>query len=81
MGNETILKNKIKQRKKLKKHQKLDPIFLKKLPYEIQKDHTLLKYWNNRFRLFKKFNQGIKLDKGKKICIYIFIKLMFNFND
>lgn len=73
MGNDGILKNKRKQRKKLNKYQKLDPTFLKTLPLEIQKDLSLLKYWNVRFRLFKKFNQGIKLDKGKIIFIIVFI--------
>jgi hypothetical protein len=80
MGRNEIPKSKSKHKKKFKKinkHQRLDPIFLKTLPYEIQNDHSLLKYWNNRFRLFKKFNQGIKLDKGKTICIIVFIKLMF----
>lgn len=68
MGNDGILKNKAKRRKELKKynkHQKLDPKFLKTLPEEIRKDMSLLKYWYNRFRLFRKFDQGIKLDKGK----------------
>lgn len=65
MGKDKIHKNKSKRRKLLKKRQKIDPTFLKTLPNEIQKDTSLLKYWNNRFRLFKKFDQGIKLDKGK----------------
>lgn len=76
MGSDGILKSKNKQKKKFKKinrHLKLDTTFLKTLPYEIQKDHSLLKYWNNRFRLFKKFNHGIKLDKGKTIYIIVFI--------
>lgn len=69
MGKDEILKNKINRRKELKnynKRQKFNPKFLKTLPVEIQKDFSLLKYWNSRFRLFKKFDQGIKLDKGKK---------------
>jgi len=49
--------------KKYNKRQRLDPKVFKTLPFEIQKDTSLLKYWYNRFRLFKKFDQGIKLDK------------------
>lgn len=34
------------------------------LPPEIQADRNLLKYWLNRYRLFSKFDEGIKLDAG-----------------
>jgi len=75
MGTDGILKNKAKRRKELKKinkHLKLNPKFLKTLPDEIQKDTSLLKYWHSRYRLFKKFDQGIKLDRGKlKITILL----------
>jgi len=66
MGSDGILKNKHKRRRKLNKHYKrkeLDPTILKTLPDEIQKDTSLLKYWHSRYRLFKKFDKGIKLDK------------------
>ncbi|XP_026812706.1 trimethylguanosine synthase-like isoform X2 [Rhopalosiphum maidis] len=66
MGSDGILKNKHKRRRELKKYYKrkeLDPKILKTLPDEIQKDTSLLKYWHSRYRLFKKFDQGIKLDK------------------
>jgi len=66
MGKDGILKDKFKRRKatkKLSKNLKKDSQFLKTLPVEIQKDISLLKYWHNRFRLFKKFDHGIKLDK------------------
>lgn len=71
MDNNKIVKKKINPikvtsfKKKHIKCKKIDPNILKTLPDEILKDNTLLKYWNNRFRLFKKFDQGIKLDKGK----------------
>lgn len=68
MGKDGVLKNKVKRRNELKKYNKrrrLDPKFLKTLPDEIQQDLSLLKYWNNRYRLFKLFDHGIKLDKGK----------------
>ena len=64
-----FLKTNTKQRKQLKnvsKHQILNPKILKTLPDEIQKDTSLLKYWHSRYRLFKKFDQGIKLDRGKQ---------------
>lgn len=32
------------------------------LPAEILKDRTLTKYWAQRFRLFSKFDEGIKID-------------------
>lgn len=68
MGNDKILRNKAERKRVLKrynKRQKLDPKIFKTLPCEIQKDTSLLKYWYNRFRLFKKFDHGIKLDKGE----------------
>lgn len=33
------------------------------LPIEIDNDKTLLKYWLKRYRLFSKFDQGIKMDR------------------
>lgn len=77
MGKDESLQNKFIRRKKNKKYNKQlknDPKFLKTLPVEIQKDLSLLKYWHKRFRLFKKFDQGIKLDKGKIhviLCNYV----------
>jgi len=76
MGNDKILRNKAERRKVLRKYNKrtkFDPKILKTLPYEIQNDPSLIKYWNNRFRLFKKFDQGIKLDKGKINYLLLFI--------
>lgn len=68
MGKDKILKDKFERRKQAKKYTKnlkKDPKFLKTLPVVIQKDISLLKYWFNRFRLFKKFDEGIELDRGK----------------
>lgn len=68
MGKDKIHKNRFERRKEIKKYNKRlkkNTTFLKTLPVEIQKDISLLKYWHKRFRLFKKFDQGIKLDKGK----------------
>ncbi|KAK2576626.1 hypothetical protein KPH14_005293 [Odynerus spinipes] len=33
------------------------------LPIEVDNDKTLMKYWVKRYRLFSKFDQGIKLDR------------------
>lgn len=80
MGSDGILKNKCKRRRELKnitKRQRLDPKLFKRLPAEIQKDTSLLKYWHSRYRLFKRYDQGIKLDSGKhKITILLPIKLL-----
>lgn len=34
------------------------------LPAEVDNDRALMKYWVKRYRLFSKFDQGIKLDRG-----------------
>lgn len=33
-------------------------------PSEVSSDLQLSKYWHQRYRLFSKFDEGIKLDKG-----------------
>ncbi|XP_063977952.1 trimethylguanosine synthase [Diachasmimorpha longicaudata] len=33
------------------------------LPVEVDNDRTLMKYWVKRYRLFSKFDQGVKLDR------------------
>lgn len=35
------------------------------LPAEVDSDKELMKYWLKRYRLFSKFDQGIKLDRGE----------------
>lgn len=75
MGKHEICKSKTNRRKELKKcnkRQRFNPKFYKTLPDEIQKDKSLMKYWNMRFRLFKLFDQGIKLDKGKMTNYFLF---------
>lgn len=34
------------------------------MPEFIASDMNMRKYWNSRYRLFSKFDQGIRLDKG-----------------
>lgn len=79
MGNERVLRCKVKRRKQILKpqlkRQKLDPNFFKTLPNEIREDTSLLKYWHNRFRLFSKFDKGIKLDKGWLKSTYSFLRI------
>ena len=49
-----------KQPKKKKRRRKLIP-----MPKDIAEDEELHKYWNQRYRLFSKFDDGVKLDRGK----------------
>ena len=46
--------------KKRRKRRKLNP-----MPAEIAGDPELRKYWGQRYRLFSKFDDGIKMDRGK----------------
>ena len=36
----------------------------KKMPSEFKADEEMKKYWGQRYRLFTKFDQGIKMDRG-----------------
>ncbi len=36
----------------------------KAMPKEIAEDEELHKYWNQRYRLFARFDEGVKLDRG-----------------
>ena len=45
-----------------------------KIPEELATDSEMRKYWAQRYRLFSRFDEGIKMDKGKKIseeCTFI----------
>lgn len=37
---------------------------LRTIPPEIAADPELVKYWAQRYRLFSRFDEGIKLDRG-----------------
>lgn len=39
------------------------------MPEEIRNNPNLKKYWVNRYRLFSKYDEGIKLDAGRLIYI------------
>lgn len=45
-----------KKNKHMKKHQ---------VPAEMATEPELAKYWAQRYRLFSRFDQGIKLDRGE----------------
>lgn len=49
------------QKKKRRKQNKKNV----NLPSEFGNDKTLTKYWYNRYRLFSRFDEGIKLDRGE----------------
>ena len=51
-------------KKKKKKRRKVAP-----MPPEIAGDPELRKYWQQRYRLFSKFDEGIQMDKGRKIVL------------
>lgn len=53
--------SKSKSKKKKKKKQKRPSI---PMPEDVASDEELKKYWFQRYRLFSKFDEGIKLDRG-----------------
>lgn len=53
----------MKKKKKNKKKNKSKKI--NGVPPEIASVPELAKYWAQRYRLFSRFDDGIKLDKGK----------------
>lgn len=55
---ETVLR---KNRKYRRKHRKRKQV---PIPEEIQNDTEIRKYWAQRYRLFSKFDDGIKMDRG-----------------
>lgn len=43
------------------------------VPEDVQQDATVMKYWCQRYRLFSKFDLGIRMDRGISSLILIFI--------
>lgn len=62
-SSNTSSRKKLKGKKKKKKSKPSVPI-----PDEIAGDLELRKYWYQRYRIFRRFDQGIKLDRGK-MCL------------
>jgi trimethylguanosine synthase len=61
---EKVVKKSQQQKKKKKKQNKKTS--LTSLPEEVASNKMLRKYWIRRYQLFSKFDEGIKLDEGKR---------------
>ncbi|NXI23617.1 TGS1 synthase, partial [Sterrhoptilus dennistouni] len=76
----TVKKKEIKRRRRNKNA-------LKAIPSEIAADPELIKYWAQRYRLFSRFDEGIKLDREgwfsvtpEKIAEHIAVRVCQSFN-
>ena len=58
------------QKKKRAKKKKRDIVAVP-MPPEVAADATLAKYWAQRYRLFSKFDEGIRLDYGLFSCFVL----------
>lgn len=57
-----------KKKKKKNKNRKICSI-----PPEIAAVPELMKYWAQRYRLFSRFDDGIKLDRGKVYVCFLIV--------
>lgn len=64
-----IILAEVKKKKNKKKNKKVNG-----LPPEIAAVPELAKYWAQRYRLFSRFDDGIKLDRGK---VYMYFLALF----
>ncbi|NXE18577.1 TGS1 synthase, partial [Ardeotis kori] len=78
---------KITVKKKEKKRRRRNKIALGAIPAEIAADPELVKYWAQRYRLFSRFDEGIKLDREgwfsvtpEKIAEHIAVRVSQSFN-
>ncbi|KAK4827649.1 hypothetical protein QYF61_020421 [Mycteria americana] len=78
---------KITTKKKEKKRRRRNKNALGAIPAEIAADPELAKYWAQRYRLFSRFDEGIKLDREgwfsvtpEKIAEHIAIRVSQSFN-
>uniref|UniRef100_A0A8C3KA17 Trimethylguanosine synthase n=1 Tax=Calidris pygmaea TaxID=425635 RepID=A0A8C3KA17_9CHAR len=78
---------KITTKKKEKKRRRRNRIALGALPAKIAADPELAKYWAQRYRLFSRFDEGIKLDREgwfsvtpEKIAEHIALRVSQSFN-
>ncbi|KAM9303137.1 trimethylguanosine synthase isoform 2-T2 [Morus bassanus] len=78
---------KITAKKKEKKRRRRNKIALGAIPAEIAADPELAKYWAQRYRLFSRFDEGIKLDREgwfsvtpEKIAEHIAIRVSQSFS-
>ncbi|KAM6135272.1 trimethylguanosine synthase [Pterocles gutturalis] len=82
-----VVDEKITGKKKEKKKRRRNKIALGAIPAEIAGDPELAKYWAQRYRLFSRFDEGIKLDREgwfsvtpEKIAEHIAIRVSQSFN-
>ncbi|XP_069710233.1 trimethylguanosine synthase isoform X2 [Phaenicophaeus curvirostris] len=82
-----VVDEKITTKKKEKKRRKRNKIALRGIPAEIAADPELAKYWAQRYRLFSRFDEGIKLDREgwfsvtpEKIAEHIAVRVSQSFN-
>ncbi|NXU11821.1 TGS1 synthase, partial [Pardalotus punctatus] len=78
---------KITAKKKEKKKRRKNKSALRTIPPEIAADPELVKYWAQRYRLFSRFDEGIKLDREgwfsvtpEKIAEHIAVRVSQAFN-
>ncbi|NWI35585.1 TGS1 synthase, partial [Picathartes gymnocephalus] len=78
---------KITAKKKETKRRRRSKNALRTVPPEIAADPELLKYWAQRYRLFSRFDEGIKLDREgwfsvtpEKIAEHIAVRVSQSFN-
>ncbi|XP_061304448.1 trimethylguanosine synthase isoform X1 [Pezoporus flaviventris] len=74
-------------KKKERKRRRRNKIALGAMPAEVAADPELIKYWAQRYRLFSRFDEGIKLDREgwfsvtpEKIAEHIAIRVSQSFN-
>ncbi|KAF1647022.1 Trimethylguanosine synthase, partial [Eudyptes chrysocome] len=86
-GRQEPVDEKITAKKKEKKRRRRNKIALGAIPAEIAADPELAKYWAQRYRLFSRFDEGIKLDREgwfsvtpEKIAEHIAIRVSQSFN-
>ncbi|KAF1528174.1 Trimethylguanosine synthase, partial [Eudyptula minor] len=86
-GRQEPVDEKMTAKKKEKKRRRRNKIALGAIPAEIAADPELAKYWAQRYRLFSRFDEGIKLDREgwfsvtpEKIAEHIAIRVSQSFN-
>ncbi|NXD21784.1 TGS1 synthase, partial [Spelaeornis formosus] len=86
-GSPEPVDEKITAKKKETKRRRKNTNALRSIPPEIAADPELVKYWAQRYRLFSRFDEGIKLDREgwfsvtpEKIAEHIAIRVSQSFN-
>ncbi|NXC41587.1 TGS1 synthase, partial [Penelope pileata] len=84
---ERVVDEKSTVKKKEKKRRRRQKASLGAIPPEIAADPELIKYWAQRYRLFSRFDEGIKLDREgwfsvtpEKIAEHIAVRVAESFN-